>query len=112
MGMSHDDLVARVRAERKKRRWTQAQLAEKIGVSLRTIQGFETRKSAMQPENLREVCVVLGIDPDSPDRDTQWRKSTQVFLDVMGAYLDSLPEEAAVQVAHHLARQIFETRDL
>ncbi len=56
MGMSHDDFPARVRAERKRQRLTQQQLADTAHVSLRTIQMFEGRKSAATPANRRAIA--------------------------------------------------------
>lgn len=113
MGMSNDDLPARVRAERKRRRLTQEEVADLAGVSLRAYQMFETRKSVPQAENLRSILAALEIDPgDETARATRsgWPADVQVFLDVMGAFLSALSEEDRLATIHSVTRQIFESR--
>lgn len=109
----HEDFPARVRAERKKRGWTQQDLADAAGVSLRTAQNFETRKGAPQAENLRAILVAVGIDPEGDDVATRtrsdWPVDVQVFLDMLGAYLvATYPDEDDRRgVEQDLTRQIF-----
>jgi transcriptional regulator with XRE-family HTH domain len=57
------DLARRIRIERTKRNWTQAELAKKAGVSARTVQRIECGLSAA-PETLRLLTDAFGIRPD------------------------------------------------
>lgn len=113
--MGTEDFPARVRAERKSRKMTQQQLADSAGVALRTVQMFESGKAQLQPANLRAVLGVLGIDPDgnqvADDTRAGWPGDIQVFLDVMGAYLSSMPEAERMAVIQGMTRQIFGARD-
>ena len=112
--MSHDDFPARVRAERKRQRVTQQQLADAAHVSLRTIQMFEGRKSATTPANRHAIAEALGLDENgngtAAETRANWPAEVQVFLDVIGAYLMTMPEERRMRVIHDLTRQIFEAR--
>jgi transcriptional regulator with XRE-family HTH domain len=111
--MSNDDLPGRVRAERKRRRLTQEEVAKRAGVSPRAYQMFETRKSVPQAENLRAILAALDIDPgDETARATRssWPRDVQVFLDVMGVYLVTLSDEERMATIHDVTRQIFESR--
>ena len=108
----NDDVVTRVRAARKARGWTQKRLAEEAGVSLRTVQYFEGRTSAPQPENLRNMTRALGLTSNNDDEvaeatRSEWPGEVRVFLDMMGAYLMTMPEGARMTVIHDLTRQIF-----
>lgn len=111
--MSNDDMPGRVRAERKRRRLTQEEVADAAGVSLRSYQMFETRRSVPQAENLRSILAALEIEPgDETARTTRagWPPDVQVFLDVMGAYLVTLSDEDRLTTIHNVTRQIFESR--
>ena len=111
--MSHQDFAARVRAERKSRRWTQQELADKASVSLRTVQMFETRKAEPQPENLRLILAAVGINPDDEVADAtreDWPLDVKVALDMIGAYLVTFSEDQRLDVIHDLTRQIFAAR--
>lgn len=112
--MNATDLPGRVREERRRRKWTQRQMAEKAGVALRTYQNFEARTGSPQGANLRAILAAVEMD-DSQEalaeatRD-EWRPSTKVFLDMMGAYLETMPEKDALEITHQITRQIFEAR--
>ena len=54
----------RVSERRKELHLTQEQLAEKTGVSLQTISNIELGKKAIRPENLANLCKVLGVSSD------------------------------------------------
>lgn len=114
MNTDDDDLPARARRARKQLRLTQELVAEKAGVALRTYQAFETRKGNPTPENLRAIVRVLGIaegDDVALATRSRWPLDVQVFLDVIGAYLATIPdEEARLAAIHDLTRQIFEAR--
>lgn len=108
--MQHEDFPARVRGERKARGWTQSQMAEAVGMSLRAYQGFETRKNVPQPENLRRISEVAGIDLNGEEGTQEtWDPEVQAFLDMMGAYLTyGVAEDRRRAVIHDLTRQIFQ----
>lgn len=118
------DLPGRVRKARKDRGWTQAELAERAGVSLGTYQTFETRKSVPTPENLREILDAVGvreIDDETTGEvgeadicptchQSIWPEGTRAFLDVMGAYLAVMDEAERLRFMHAETRRIFEGR--
>ncbi len=45
-------------------KWTQAELAEQMGVSTQMISNLEQGKKAIRPENLVRVCDVLHLSAD------------------------------------------------
>ena len=54
----------RVYNKRKKLKLSQAELAEKIGVSTQMISNLECGKKAIRPENLVKLCEILNISAD------------------------------------------------
>lgn len=115
------DLAGRVRAIRKGRKWTQKQMAVEAGMSVRAYQNFETRKGEAQPENLRGILRAAGLDAEQPvSEDEQvaaetrasWPPVVAVFLDMLGAYLNSLPEGERLEAIHDLTRQVFIQRHI
>lgn len=112
--MSIQDWPARIRAERKKRKWTQQQLADKAGMSLRAVQTFEGRKATPQPENLRAMRAALDLDGDDAEVSTtghpEWPTDIDTFLNMMGAYLlYAVPEDQRTEAIHDITRQIFQS---
>lgn len=112
--MSNDELVTRARAERRQRGWTQRELADKANVSLRTIQMFESGKTAPQPANQRAILAALGLAPDDVGEATaaatraSWPDHIQVYLDVIGAYVSTFPtEEEQREYIYNDTRAIF-----
>lgn len=109
-----EDLVERVRRARKDRGWTQQQLAEAAGISLRTYQNFENRVGTPQSGNLRAILTAVGVEPigeETADATRQtWPGDILVFLDMIGAYLATMSAEQRQQVMHQWTREIFETR--
>lgn len=109
------DLPTQAKRERKRRGWTQRELAERTGVvSLGTVSNFERRVGSPQPEHLRAILHALGLDVASDERaeDTreEWPSEVRVFLDVMGVFLTALPEERRAAVIHRLTRQVVAER--
>lgn len=110
--MSHTEFAHRVRAERKKRKLTQKELAHEAHVSLRMIQTLEGGTSPGTPANRSAIARVLELD--EPDKDVaaetrdDWPKDVDVFLNVIGAYLMTMPEGRRTEAIHDLTRQIFQ----
>lgn len=107
------ELARVVRAERKRRDWGQQKLADEAGVSLGVISNLERRKNRPQPENERAILSALGLDeaPGEPEPETrQWPLDVAVFLDVMGLFLVSVPEQKRAQVIRDLTRQVMNHR--
>jgi len=106
-----NELARRVQEERKRRRWTQQELADRAAVSLGTVSNFERRRSDPQAAHLRALLRALGIEADAGDRRAsntraEWPQDVKTFLDVMGIYLTAIPEERREQIIYDLTRQI------
>lgn len=104
-------LAQRVRGERKRRGWTQQELANAAGVKLGMLSNFETHKTTPQPGNLRGILEALGLEAEAGDAvaaetRSEWTPDVQVFLDVMGVYLSSMDEEPRLRAIHDITRQI------
>jgi len=71
MSTSIDDLARRVREERRRRGWSQSDLATEAGVYTGTVLNFETRQSDRHDHNLRRsILSALGLtDEDPADQD-------------------------------------------
>lgn len=54
----------RIALGRQAMKWTQAELAEQMGVSTQMISNLEQGKKAIRPENLVRVCEVLHLSAD------------------------------------------------
>lgn len=112
--MMNDGVTTQARARRRRRGWTQAEAAGAAGVSLRTYQMFETGRTIPQGGNLRAILAALDMDADADGAGeqtrTDWPMDIQVFLDVMGAYLATLPGVERLDVIHSLTRQVFSAR--
>lgn len=79
----------RVRDARKARRWTQPELAERVGVSVGTISATERGLSLPQQGNLTRLLEVLGISlGDEPAPETKGR------LKPYGLWFEALPNDS------------------
>ena len=58
------DIGRRIREIRKARNMTQAELADRMGVSSQTISYVESGKKAIRPENLKNLAAALGVSAD------------------------------------------------
>src|SRR5882762_2147341 len=54
-------LLARLRAQRLRRNWTQAELARRAGISVQSYQNFETGYGNITLANLLRILGVLGF---------------------------------------------------
>lgn len=109
------ELPTRVRAARRALKWTQEQAARESGVGVRTFQMFENGQSWPQPANLRAILRAVGLEVESeevldPPRILrgEFPRDIEVFLSMLGAYLNTLPEAQRLEVIHDLTRQIFQ----
>ena len=59
-----EQIGERVYNKRKKQKLSQAELAEKIGVSVQMISNLECGKKAIRPENIVKICEALNISAD------------------------------------------------
>ena len=111
-----NDIHDRVRDERKRRGLTQKQFAERVGMSTRAYQDFETGHRDPQSPNLRRILAEAGLTLDGEDAVTgeqvAWPRDIAVFLDMLGAYLLTLDEDRRLRVIHDVTRQIFERRSV
>jgi len=83
---------ALVRSERKKRRWSQEDLANRVGVSPLWISQFERGKSSAQIGLVMRTLKALGIKLWAGDGPRNFDRTTVVDLDA----LVSLPPEASL----------------
>ena len=70
----------RIRAARKAKGMSQAQLAEALHVSERTIGGWEKGDHAPQPQNLVVIYSVLDMEPHQMDMVESWPEDLERFL--------------------------------
>ena len=63
--------MATLRELRMRRFLTQAELAEKVGVSESTIAGWEVGRKTPRLRNIRKLAEVLGIEPGEIDLVTE-----------------------------------------
>jgi transcriptional regulator with XRE-family HTH domain len=119
--MTAHDLPSRVRAARIKRKWTQQDLSDRTGVSVRSLTAYENRRQSLQPARLRVVCEVLEIDmrgesPEDADdaiaqatRDS-WDPDIALTLDVIGQVLSTLEDEERQAVMSGLIRWLMDRK--
>lgn len=56
-----DVIAAAVRAERARRRWTQAHLAQELGIALTTVAELEAGRRRVQVDDLPALCRVFDL---------------------------------------------------
>jgi transcriptional regulator with XRE-family HTH domain len=57
-----DRIAANVRGERARRRWTQGDLAERLGWSRSTVGDFESGRRKVTADDLPLLCEAFGFD--------------------------------------------------
>lgn len=85
-------LHLQARRVRKERKWTQQDVAERAGVSLRTYQLFENGQSRPQPANLRAILDALDLEAEGSE-EPRWEPDVQAYLDTIGYYMESLSDK-------------------
>ncbi len=116
MDSSDNDLRNRVIDERKRRRLTQTEFAAEAGVSARTIQYFEAGTHPLKKGTVASIARAAGITDVADAADAgdavaeatraSWPADIEVILDMVGAYLDTLPQDKRLAFAHDLTRRI------
>ena len=66
------DLSARIRAARRHLGWTQQEVAHKVGITVRSISGWERGKSIPHLDTLEALARALGQDPGQFVARAQW----------------------------------------
>lgn len=105
-----------VRAERRRRKLTQREVALQAGIGLRTYGQFELGQTTPQPENMKAILRAVGLDEQGDERDPgketrdAWPLHVQVFLDTMGAFLMTMREPERLDFIHQETRRIFDSR--
>lgn len=107
------ELAETVRSARRLRNWGQQELAAAAQVSLGVISNLERKKTRPQPANERAILDALDIAPvedDEADDDGEarhWSRDVSVVLDVMGMYLESIPDDRREAQIHAITRYVF-----
>lgn len=110
-----DALAEQVQEARKQRGWSQQELANRAGVSVRSVSNFERKTNSPQAATLRAILRSLDLERDAGDAQasqtrSEWPRKVQVFLDMLGLFLAALPEEEQEEVIYDLTRQIVSKR--
>ena len=105
------ELAQMVRAARKRKGWTQKDLAEKADVYFGTISNFELGKTEPQPHHLRAILHALDLEGDAGDDQAsetrgEWDADVKTFVDMVGLFLMALPPDERRTVMFDMTRQI------
>ena len=72
----------RLRKIRKKRKYTQEQIAEKLYITSESVSNFETGKTACAHEHVTKLCQILNVSADylyfGVERELNEEKSTEL----------------------------------
>lgn len=83
---TNEEIGARLREFRKRRKLTQEQLAERIGVTFQQIQQYERGSSGLSAGRLLQVATVLDIPVGSLFDDTDERALTDDEISLVRGY--------------------------
>lgn len=106
-------LATAVRSARKRKGWSQQELADDAQVSLGVVNNLERQKTRPQPGNLGAILRALDLELEDvrapvEDEDARhWPRDIAVVLDVMGMYLLSIPEEKRSDEILAMTRDVF-----
>lgn len=105
------ELAQTVQAARKRRGWTQKDLAEKADVYFGTISNFERGITVPQPHHLRAILHALDLEGDAGDDQAaqtrgEWDADVKTFVDMVALFLMALPPEERRTVMFDMTRQI------
>lgn len=105
------ELAQLVKAARKRKGWTQKDLADAAGIYSGTVSNFELGKTEPQPHHLRAMLQALDLEGEAGDAvasatRSEFSPDVKTFLDVMGLFLEALPESERTDVMFSITRQI------
>jgi transcriptional regulator with XRE-family HTH domain len=105
------ELAQLVKAARKRKGWTQKDLADAAGIYFGTVSNFELGKTEPQPHHMRAMLHALDLEGEAGDdvaaeSRSEWDPDVKTFLDMMGLFLMALPEDDRREVMFSVTRQI------
>lgn len=101
-------IAEQIRSARRERGWTQAELAQRAGVSTRSVQAAEAGTVKPQPGNLDSLRRVLELGADADDTREAWDGYIHVVLDIIGHMLSTYPPEERQAVVFELTDFLME----
>jgi transcriptional regulator with XRE-family HTH domain len=108
-------LADAVRSARKRKRWSQEDLAERAGVTLGVVSNLERMKSKPQLANRRALLKALSIDADEVPEESEdeaaeesWPRDIEVLVHVVRMTLSSLSPKVRTPVIFDMTRQAME----
>lgn len=99
--LTQDDieLAATIKRKRAEKKWTQAQLAEKANVSLRTISKYESCEGNPEMNSLFPIARALDISIDALCRAETFNDSTNNVRNLLDLAASCTAEEAEMLLA-------------
>ena len=115
MDRAPNDLREKVRERRRERGWTQEDMANRAGISVRAYQNFETGHGRPQTANLQAILRAAELEADGLGVEGAatregWRPAIKVYLDTLGAYLETMTDEELDEYIVTSVREIFQRR--
>lgn len=107
------EIATRFAARRKELRLHQEDVATKAGVSVGMVSNAERGVSVPQTSNLLAIAAALDLDigaDQAASTRNRWSQDTKVALDVVGLWLESLPQERRDQEIRDLMQSILDRR--
>lgn len=103
-------LAKQIREARKARGWTQPQLAEQAGVSLRMIQDAESGNRRPQAAKLDAIRRVLDLDATADETRATWDGYSTAAADLVGQTMHTFTPDERRQLFIDLTNWMFEKR--
>lgn len=104
----------RLTAARRVQNMSQRELAERSGVSEKTINDMDLEKKVPNPETLMRLAEVLEVEATpgviEAIRDS-WPENVRTYSDVVGLYLMLLPEQKQNDAGDEIIRLLLAIRD-
>lgn len=115
-GMSDLEALAdAVRSARKRKHWSQEDLAERAGVTLGVVSNLERERSKPQLANRRAILRALSIDAgevpeesEEEDPADSWPRDIEVLVHVIRMTLSSLSPKVRTPIVFDMTRQAME----
>lgn len=93
------ELANVIRRKREEKNWTQAQLAEKAGISLRTVSAYEACDGNPGMASLFPIARVLGISLDDLCWAENYTAESSSLRDLMNMAASCTPDESEMLLA-------------